>query len=109
MLFICKYSFKFCDKNMLFKVNYQHSGTLITTLMAACANGNTVLLYFSIFKQIMSKYYKLSGYTDVIEALLRLGANINIKSCNDLTSLEWAKRFTKNEVVELLESFMYNF
>ena len=55
----------------------------------------------------MSKYYEFSGYTDVIEALLKLGASINIKSCNDLTSLEWAKRFTKNEVVELLESFMY--
>jgi ankyrin repeat protein len=47
----------------------------------------------------------ISGYLDTVEKLLSLGANIYLKSCNDLTALEWAKRFSKSEITELLECY----
>ena len=47
----------------------------------------------------------ISGYTDHVEKLLELGANILLKSCNEMSLLEWAKSFSKNEIVELIESY----
>ena len=64
-------------------VNYLHSETQITILMAATISGNL----------------------QVVEKLLALGANVYLKACNDLTALEWAKRFAKSEIIELLECY----
>ena len=60
-----------------------HSKTMITPLMAACT----------------------SGFIEIVEQVLQLGANLWKKSCNDLIALEWAKRFMKNEVVSLIECY----
>lgn len=45
----------------------------------------------------------ISGQLDLVEEVLSLGANCNLKSCNDLMAIDWAKRFSKNEIVELLD------
>lgn len=66
-----------------FKVNYQHSQTNVTGLMSA----------------------SISGHLETIEKLLSLGANCKLKSCNDFMAVDWAKRFTKAEVVELIECY----
>lgn len=50
----------------------------------------------------------ISGNIDIVEKILSMGANINLKSCNDLMALDWAKRFTKNEIVQLIESYQYD-
>lgn len=71
-------------KNGEMKIDHQHGETLITVLISACVN----------------------GLVDVVESLLRLGANVNLRSSNDLTALEWAKRFGKNDIINLLEGFM---
>ena len=47
----------------------------------------------------------ISGYIDLVEKLLQLGANPLLKSCNEMSAIEWAKSFSKNEIVELLESY----
>ena len=47
----------------------------------------------------------ISGYIDLVEKLLMLGANVLLKSCNEYSLLEWAKSFSKNEIVELIESY----
>ena len=47
----------------------------------------------------------ISGYIELVEKLLRLGANIFLKSCNEMCLIEWAKSFSKNEIVELVESY----
>ncbi len=47
----------------------------------------------------------ISGYLSVAEKLLYLGSNINLKSSNDLTCLDWAIRFSKSEIIELLECY----
>ena len=65
------------------KVNYQHSKTKVTVLMSA----------------------SISGFYSYVEKSLKLGANPWIKSCNHLIAIEWAKRFTKTDVIELLESY----
>ena len=43
----------------------------------------------------------ISGLYPYVEILLKMGANPWKKSCNDLIAIEWAKRFNKNDVVEL--------
>lgn len=63
-------------------MDHQHSYTHISILMTA-----------SIF-----------GCLQSVEKLISLGANLYLKSCNDLTALEWSKRFTKNEITELFEA-----
>ena len=68
----------------LFLVNYQHSKTLINTIMAAT----------------------ISGFLQIVEKLMRLGADLYLKSCNEMTVMEWAKRFTKNEIVDLIECYL---
>ena len=64
-------------------INYQHSKTLITPILSAA----------------------ISGHIDLVEKFLQLGANVLLKSCNEMSSLEWAKSFSKNEIVELIESY----
>lgn len=66
-------------------MNYQHSQTNVSVLMSA----------------------SITGQLDLIEELLGLGANCNLKSCNDLMAIDWAKRFTKNDVVELLDCYQF--
>ena len=46
-----------------------------------------------------------SGYLDHVERLIELGANILLKSCNEMNLLEWAKSFSKNEIIELIENY----
>lgn len=64
-------------------VDYQHSDSLVSILMIASAK----------------------GMIQIVERLLCFGANINLKSSNDYTALDWAKRFSKTEVIELLECY----
>lgn len=65
-------------------VDYQHSQTSITPLMIAAGR----------------------GYTAVVEQLLNLGANINIKASNDWTALYLAQKFNHIAICELLEANM---
>ena len=44
------------------------------------------------------------GMLRVVEKLLSFGANINLKAANDYTALDWAKRFCKSEIIEILEN-----
>ncbi len=46
-----------------------------------------------------------TGYTEFVEELLKIGADLNIKSCNEQTCLDWAKRLSKNEIIELIECY----
>lgn len=65
-------------------VDYQHSKTFVTTLMVAAGR----------------------GCLNTVEQLLNLGANLNLKSCNDWTALEWAKNMKQSECAELIEAYM---
>ncbi len=49
----------------------------------------------------------VSSSIKTVETLLEMGANPWKMSCNDLTPLDWAKRFSKSEAVELLECYKY--
>lgn len=68
----------------LFSVDYQHSHTSITPLMIAAGR----------------------GFTSVVEQLLNLGANINVKASNDWTALYLAQKFKHEDICELLEANM---
>lgn len=46
------------------------------------------------------------GFPSLVEQLLALGANANLRASNGWTALDWAKRFNQAEVVELLEAHM---
>lgn len=46
------------------------------------------------------------GFYHVVEQLLSLGANVNIRASNDWTALDWARKFEQADIVELLESHM---
>ena len=48
----------------------------------------------------------ISGFLQIVEKLMRLGADLYLKSCNEMTVMEWAKRFTKNEIVDLIECYL---
>ncbi|KAK7491702.1 hypothetical protein BaRGS_00016958 [Batillaria attramentaria] len=63
-------------------IDYIHSATSVTPLMVAAGR----------------------GYLDVVEQLLNLGANVNLRASNGWTAVEWAKHFKQAEVVELLEA-----
>lgn len=63
-------------------VDYMHSETSATALMIATGR----------------------GYLEIVERLLNLGANINIRASNDWTVIDWAKKFERAEILELLES-----
>ncbi|XP_070542906.1 3'-5' RNA helicase YTHDC2-like [Ptychodera flava] len=63
-------------------VDYSHTETGATALMVAAGRGNS----------------------DVVEKLLNLGANVNVRSSNDWTALDWAKKFNRSDIVELIEA-----
>ncbi|RNA07605.1 putative ATP-dependent RNA helicase YTHDC2 [Brachionus plicatilis] len=64
-------------------VNYQQKDFWITILISAVVNGRI----------------------DVVESLLRLGANQNLRSCNQMNAIDWAKRFSQVEILNLLENY----
>ncbi|XP_011312776.1 probable ATP-dependent RNA helicase YTHDC2 [Fopius arisanus] len=65
-------------------VDYQHSSTLVTPLMVAAGR----------------------GCINTTEQLLNLGANINIRSSNEWTALDWAKKMNQIECAELIEAYL---
>ncbi|KAM6985128.1 LOW QUALITY PROTEIN: 3'-5' RNA helicase YTHDC2 [Aplochiton taeniatus] len=65
-------------------VDYMHSATSVTSLMAAAGR----------------------GFLAQMEQLLSMGASINIKASNGWTALDWAKHFNQVEAVDLLESYL---
>ncbi|XP_052829379.1 3'-5' RNA helicase YTHDC2 [Octopus bimaculoides] len=69
--------------NESISVDYKHSETSATALMIATGR----------------------GYFDVVERLLSLGASVNVQASNDWTVFEWAKKFQRAEILELLESY----
>ena len=72
------------SKLSLVSVDYIHSATSVTPLMVAAGR----------------------GFPSLVEQLLALGANANLRASNGWTALDWAKRFNQAEVVELLEAHM---
>lgn len=68
-------------------VDYQHSHTSVTPLMVAAGR----------------------GCLNTTEHLLSLGANLKIRSSNDWTALDWAKKMNQNECAELIEAYMRNY
>ena len=44
------------------------------------------------------------GFVGITEQLLNLGANVNIRASNDWTAIDWAKKFDRMEIVEILEA-----
>jgi ankyrin repeat protein len=69
---------------MFLSVDYQHSETTVTPLMIAAGR----------------------GFTDIVDQLLTLGADPTVKSSNDWTALDWAKKFEWTEIASLLETHM---
>ncbi|XP_061428277.1 3'-5' RNA helicase YTHDC2-like [Lethenteron reissneri] len=65
-------------------VDYRHSETTATPLMVAAGH----------------------GFIGIVEQLLRMGANVNVKASNGMNAFDWAKNFNHLEVVELMESFV---
>lgn len=65
-------------------VDYQHSKTCVTTLMIAGGR----------------------GCLNTVEQLLNLGANLNIRSCNNWTAYDWAKNMNQLECAELMAAYM---
>lgn len=47
----------------------------------------------------------VNGRIDVVQNLLRMGANLNLISCNQMNAIDWAKRFSQIEILNLLESY----
>ena len=71
-------------KLCIFTVDYQHSETSITPLMIAAGR----------------------GFTEVVEQLLNMGADAGIKASNDWTALDWAKKFQRDDIVDMLEAHL---
>lgn len=46
------------------------------------------------------------GFTEVVEQLLNLGANVNARASNGWTALDFAKKFSQEDVIELLQAYM---
>lgn len=65
-------------------VDYQHSETTVTPLMIAAGR----------------------GFIGIVEQLLGLGSDPSVKSSNDWTALDWAKKFERANIVALLEAHM---
>ena len=65
-------------------VDYQHSETSATPLMIAAGR----------------------GFITVVEQLLNLGANVHIHASNEWTALDWARKFERTDIIELLEAHM---
>lgn len=47
------------------------------------------------------------GSVNTAEQLLNLGANLNIRASNEWTALDWARSMKQNDVVELMEAYMW--
>lgn len=47
------------------------------------------------------------GSVNTAEQLLNLGANLNIRASNEWTALDWAHRMKQNDIVELIEAYMW--
>lgn len=69
---------------LLYLVDYQHSETSLSPLMIAAAR----------------------GFAAIVEHLLSFGANVKLKSSNDWTALDFAKKFNQEEVMEMLQAYM---
>ncbi|XP_033750300.1 LOW QUALITY PROTEIN: 3'-5' RNA helicase YTHDC2-like [Pecten maximus] len=65
-------------------VDYQHSETGVTPLMVTTAR----------------------GLSEEVEQLLNLGANVNLHTPNGWTAIDWAKRFQRVDILEMLEALM---
>ncbi|XP_074650448.1 3'-5' RNA helicase YTHDC2-like [Tubulanus polymorphus] len=65
-------------------VDYQSTETTVTPLMVAAGR----------------------GFYTIVEQLLSLGANVNIRARNDWTAMDWAKRMDRTDVLELLEAHL---
>lgn len=46
------------------------------------------------------------GFLSVVEQLLNLGANVNLRASNDFTALDWAKQFGWTDILEMLEAHL---
>lgn len=44
------------------------------------------------------------GCFDVVEQLLNMGVNVNVRASNDLRAADWARHFGHGEIVDLLEA-----
>jgi HrpA-like RNA helicase len=64
-------------------VDYQHSKNLVTALMVAAGR----------------------GYLDFVQNFIKLGANLNLKSCNDWTAYDWARNMNQVECAELIDTY----
>ncbi|XP_011502346.1 PREDICTED: probable ATP-dependent RNA helicase YTHDC2 [Ceratosolen solmsi marchali] len=65
-------------------IDYQHSETLVSVLMIAAGH----------------------GYLNIIEQLLNIGINVNLRSCNNWTAFDWAKHMNQLECAELIKTYM---
>lgn len=91
----CAFSFFFYEECNYFSVfilclhtvDYQHSETTVTALMIAAGR----------------------GFLEIVEQLLTLGADPCLKSSNDWSALDWARKFEQDDIVALLEAQLYVF
>lgn len=65
-------------------VDYVQSETSTTPLMIAAAR----------------------GFINVVEHLLNLGADASLRTSNNWTALDLAKKFQRNDILELLEAHL---
>ena len=65
-------------------MDYKHSQTSATALMIAAGR----------------------GFTDIVEQLLNIGADPNLKATNDWSAIDWAKKFEREEIVGILEAHL---
>ena len=63
-------------------MDYQHSQTSVTPLMIAAGR----------------------GFPEMVNQLLGMGADPELKACNDWTAISWAKKFERDDIVSLLEA-----
>ena len=46
------------------------------------------------------------GNVAIVEQLLNLGANVNIRVSNGWTAIDWAKEMKQDDIVEILQAHM---
>ncbi|XP_071794185.1 3'-5' RNA helicase YTHDC2-like isoform X2 [Asterias amurensis] len=66
--------------------DYAHAETSATALMLAAGRGNV----------------------EIVERLLSLGANATKRASNDMTAIDWAKKFNQTDVIEVLQAHITN-
>jgi ankyrin repeat protein len=49
------------------------------------------------------------GLIDFVEILLLFRADMHLKSFNGMNAIDWAKRYSRNEVVQLLECYKLDY